>query len=222
MTRGDVLSLAVSGLRGTGRTSLYQQLELVLPKDEFLRGCEFAFLGNPFGHLPHPLQWDGNHKRFGLSRLFECWSMLNDFTNDRWLPALRAGKIPVMDSCGLDAVLYATAGIGCRNEDDEVMSWHRELVQKRLVKQGVNPPFYLMTRADQDTVISFLVKLMPDLARADARTFIDKERHIISEYFKEDGGQHQPHYLESAMSQRDMVTDSVAFIRRRVQMRLAA
>ncbi len=212
----NVLSIAVSGLRFTGRTPLYQKLELVLPKDPYLRECEFAFLGNPFGHLPHPILWDGNHMEFGLSRLFECWGMLNEFTEKKWIPALRAGKIPVMDSCGLDAVLYATACHGCISNDTEVMHWHHRFVDGRLKEQGVSPPVYLITRGDTGKVTRVLMQSVPELSEAEVSAFIEKELVIIREYFRPGGGQHTPHYLKATESLDVMVNESIQFIRRRV------
>ncbi len=226
MTRdGQVLSFAVSGLRGTGRTLLYRELESVLPKEPTLRECEFAFLGNPFGHLPHPLIWvqEGNHKKHGLSRLFECWGMLNDFTEDKWLPALRAGKVPIMDGCGLDAVLYATACIGCVNDDEKVIDWHRAWVQDRLVKQGVQPPHYIITRAEPKQIVNHIARhVNTRLHRNDIRRFVEKERSIIADYFKDGGGQHVPHQLPVCTSEKDMAFNAVASIRRLTHMRVAA
>ncbi len=226
MANGHVLSLAISGLRFSGRTELYQQLELVLPKDESLRGCEFAFLGNPFGHLRHPLQWvREGHKKHGLSRLFDCWGMLNEFTEERWAPALKQGKIPVMDGCGLDAVLYAAACIECTHDHAKVMDWHHELVQDRIVKQGVAPPRYLITRSDPTTLLRGLrEKEILDTGVDDKAvlTFIDKERHTIDDYFREGTGQQTPHYLPSGMSVDTMVTEAVMFMRRITRMRIAA
>lgn len=215
MRNGHALSLAVSGLRFTGRTPLYEKLELVLPKDELFRECDFAFLGNPFGHLPHPILWDGNHMEFGLSRLFQCWGMLNEFTEKKWIPALKAGKIPVMDSCGLDAVLYATACHGCTSNDTEVLHWHKRFVAERLKEQGVSPPFYLITRADTKHVILNLKKSVPKLKDAVAREFVEKELRIIREYFKAGGGQHEPHYLSSSLTADQRLKEALAFIRRR-------
>ena len=219
--QGNVLSIAVSGLRGTGRTSLYQQLKLVLPKDYSLRECDFAFLGNPFDHLKHPILW-AQHKKHGVSRLHECWGMLTDFTEDEWLPALQAGKIPVMDGCGLDALLYATACIGCKNDDAKVMEYHREWVQDRIVKQGISPPVYLITRADPKGIVRYLTRTVPSFTTDDARAFIEKERTMIAKYFEDGSGQHSPHYLEPTLSTGAMVAESVAYIRRRIPIKAVA
>ncbi len=226
MANGHVLSLAISGLRFSGRTELYQQLELVLPKDESLRECEFAFLGNPFGHLRHPLQWvREGHKKHGLSRLFECWGMLNEFTEELWMPALKTGKIPVMDGCGLDAVLYATACIECPMDHAKVMDWHHELVHDRIVKQGVSPPRYLITRADPQRLLRGLrEKEIVDAGVNDHTIlgFIDKERTTIVDYFRPGSGQQTPYYLPALMSTETMVTEAVMHIRRAVRTRVAA
>ena len=209
----NVLSIGVSGLRFTGRTPLYQKLELVLPTVDDLRECDFAFLGNPFGKLPHPILWDGNHLEFGLSRLFQCWGMLNEFTEKKWIPALKAGKIPVMDSCGLDAVLYATACHGCIVNDMEVMHWHERFVGERLKEQGVSPPIYLITRGDIKHVIRNLVRSVPDLTESAARQFVEKELAIIQHYFRPGGGQHAPHYLKPTLSAEAMLEESISHIR---------
>jgi hypothetical protein len=213
---GHVLSLAVSGLRGTGRTSLYKKLELVLPTDESFRGYDFAFLGNPFGHLPHPILWDGNHMEFGLSRLFQCWGMLNEFTEKKWIPAIKAGQIAVMDSCGLDAVLYATACVDCTCDDAEVLSWHKRFVAERLNKQGVSPPQYLITRGDIKQVVRFIRRQVPKLSGTDVRAFVEKELQIIRGYFNTGSGQHTPHYLTPTLSGDEQLREALDIIRRRI------
>lgn len=215
MTHGDALSFAISGLRGTGRTPLYRTLEIMLPKIEHLREYDFEFIGNPFERLPHPLLWESTHKRHGLSRLFECWGMLNDFAVDRWLPAVKAGKIPIMDSCGLDAVLYATACIGCNCEDNAVLGWHHTLVRDRLVLQGLQPPYYLLTSAPEDVIVEYLVKqINHGLTREQAKLFIEKELVMIHDYFFGDGsGQKKPfEFGPDSGSPDDMTKKAISFI----------
>ncbi len=223
MADGQVLSLAVSGLRFSGRTELYQQLELVLPKRS-LRGCDFVFLGNPFGHLRHPLQWvrDG-HKKYGVARLLECWAMLDEFTEDKWLPAVREKKIPIMDGCGLDAVLYATACLGC-SRDDQVLEWHYRLVDGRLRGQGIAPPRYIVTASDYDSLLPRLraEKIIdPTVDDTIVRHFIEKERATIDGYFTHQS-QFKPYTLPSGISSAERLERAIAFIDATVSVAKAA
>lgn len=212
---GDALSpigIAISGFRYTGRTELFKKLKLVLPNR--FRGCEFEFLENPFSRLPHPLMWDGDDRQYSLSRTLGCWADFEELIKSKWSQAVRDNKIPVMDGCGLDVVLYALARAQCEKDEEEVLKLHHLLVDWRIKDQGLDAPYYIITRAETNVLATYLAKKFEDkgVLLQDAKAFIERETGVVKKYFAIGSGQKTPHYLDPRATQEEMLESSIFYI----------
>ncbi len=201
----DVLFLAISGMRGTGRTKLFKQLEHLLPG--VFGDQTFAFFEDEklFGKLPHPLLWAEKERKSGpVGRLFHLWGMLEDFNTNDLLPALNSCDIVIVDGYGLNALLYATAyAEGCREEDQAASLMHHHIVRGRVIAQNIPPPEYFITLAECEAQTRYLRNTIPQLSMGECREFILKEERIIRDYFKPETGQRGV-FLDAAWSINDM------------------
>lgn len=216
---GNALFFSVSGVRGSGRTTLYEKLKTVLPKELALPQCDFAFLGNPFGALPHPLLWSPDPQRGPVERLFACWVSLERFTNTKLKPALDAGKIVFTDGFGLDAALHAAAASETVQGDRDVLKWHLEiLVPGRIKTQNITPPKYVITNASRADAEVDLRKSVPTLCPYAVHQFVERERFIIKSYFAPGTGQQAPQYLSAETSLEERVLSVTAMVREHLQL----
>lgn len=187
-----VRSIAISGLRGIGRTRLYKQCESDLRKR--LPHLTFAFLGNPLGELPIPLLAGLDHQLHPTTVLLDCWKHLNQFCIDRLRPALVAGEIAVMDGFGVNALLHATACNDRGTEaEEETIRFHHQLVAARVGAQKIDPPQYYIATASPATAEECLLHTTPparNLTVAARRAFIAHELRIIEDYFRPGNNQY--------------------------------
>lgn len=206
---------AVSGMRGTGRTKLFKQLKSLLP--DVFQDQTFAFFDDPFGELPHPLLWAReDHDLDPVTRLFDCWKHLNEFNMKLLRPALETYDVVVTDGYGLNALLYATAYDGDNHQSDEdAIEMHHHIVAGRVIKQGIQPPEYLITRGDCDTLTSYLQRTVPDLSVEQCHAFIKKEEAIIDAYFQPDTGQ-KGQQLDASMSHDEMCDIALTMVSSRI------
>lgn len=212
---GNVLppiGIAISGFRYTGRTELFKKLKLVLPNA--FRGCDFEFLENPFSRLPHPLMWDGDDRKYSLSRTLGCWADFEELIKSQWFQAVRDNKIPVMDGCGLDVVLYALARARCEKDEEEVLKLHHLLVDWRIKAQGLDAPYYIITRAETSVLAAYLAQKVKNkgVSLQAATAFIEREIGVVKKYFAVGNGQKPPHYLDPRATQEQMLQSSISHI----------
>lgn len=180
--------IAISGIRGSGRTRLFKELGSLLPAQ--FGDQTFAFFEDPFDGLPHPLLWDADTaKRDPTTHLFECWAVLNEFNVTRLLTALAMNDVVVVDGYGLNALLYATAGTTCPQLDEATTRVHHAIVDARVLSQGIKPPQYFVTQADPTPMTAYLQGLKPGLTKTQCHAFLTKEACIIDKYFGESTGQ---------------------------------
>ncbi len=218
MSHGPALFFSVSGVRGSGRTTLYKELEAVLPNALSIPRCDFAFLESPLGSLPHPLLWSPDPERGPVERLLDCWVRLERFTKTRLKPALDAGKIILTDGFGLDAALHATAASETAQDDADVLEWHLQiLVPGRIKKQNIAPPKYLITDASHEDAVQDLRVSVPNLCQFAAHSFVTRERFIIKSYFSEGTGQLAPLLLSSSTTLEERVASAVQLFEERLR-----
>ncbi len=203
MSKDKCSFFAVSGMRGSGRTRLFNELKSVLPRK--FGDHKFAFFEDPLGGLPHPLLWASEERRLHpTSRLFKCWAPLNEFNVRQLKPAMADHDFVFVDGYGLNAVLHATAYVGDNLEDDEASAqMHHLIVNVRVIGQGINPPPYFVTMGDRSTLIDYLTKTVSGITPAQCEAFIDKEERIIKKYFEPDTGQ-TGHFFAPNTSTSDM------------------
>ena len=181
------LFIAISGIRGSGRTRVYEELESLLPA-RFGGDQTFAFFKDPFGRLPHPLLWEpAVAAPDPATSLFDCWKVLNEFTVKQLRPALAAHDVVVVDGYGLNALLYATACISCNRMDADASHMHHKIVEGRVLAQGIHPPLYFVTQADPGLMTRYLKGLKSGLTEEQCHAFLNKETRIITEYFNGTG-----------------------------------
>lgn len=221
MSHGQALFFSVSGVRGSGRTTLYKELEAVLPNALSIPRCDFAFLESPLGSLPHPLLWSPDPERGPVERLLDCWVRLERFTKTKLKPALDAGKIVLTDGFGLDAALHATAASETAQDDADVLEWHLQiLVPGRIKKQNIVPPKYLITDASHEDAVQDLKNSVPKLCPYAAYSFILRERFIIKSYFSPGTGQLAPLLLPSTTTLKERVESAVEMMQSHLGMPL--
>ncbi len=145
--------ISVSGPRGSGRTTLYQELEPLFA--ERFPQHTFAFLGNPFGGtIPHPLlQNRGEWHLRPYPAIYKGWAALAKFCEDLLCPALADGKVVVTDGFGLDVYLNAMAS--CLNDMERVRTakLHHDNVRSLMEAGIVIPPHYIIPSAPQPEAI---------------------------------------------------------------------
>src|SRR3989344_4664501 len=213
MPTGHALCFSVSGQRLTLRTKLYAQLKTLLP--EHFPGLRFEFLGNPFNRLPFPLLESPEDNEPATTKLFDCWTKLDRFCHRRLRPLLLTNSVIITHGFGLDALLYATACVGCDAENDEAVRLHKGLVRLRLLEQDVEPPEYFITRANVRTLDARMLEAMPELgnmSQAARLRFIRYEETVIEKYFEPANKQKKPHFIEADQSVEDMVQQVVSII----------
>jgi thymidylate kinase len=180
---------AVSGLRSTGRTTVYNHLKQSLP--EIFPGREFAFLGNPFGRLHFPLTRPKSERQLdATTRLLRCWARLNEFCCKQLKPALEAGQVVVTDGFGLDGLLYSTA-CASEAETEDAVRLHHQLVRGRILPLSIQPPQYFIVRADHDKVDMWMA-CNPEVNKLDSvarQRFIVHQERMIEAYFNPATGQ---------------------------------
>lgn len=205
-----VLFFSVSGLRGTGRTTLYQKLKSTLPGA--FPDIEFAFIGSPLGSLPLPLMWEQpEREKHATTRLFECWSRLNPFSIAKLRPNLKPGRIVISDGFGLDGLLYATAGCDCPKENAEAEDLHHQLVRSRIKTQDLPAPQYLLVQAAHQKVANWMLRSNPDLRESSSQLererFIQHEERAIARYFQPENGQPRPFVLDATVYKMDALRE---------------
>lgn len=178
---------------------------------------KFAFFEDPFGSLPHPLLWAREERELHpTSRLFKCWTPLNEFSVTKLVPAMADHDFVFVDGYGLNAVLYATACVGDNLEDDESSAqMHHLIVKARVIGQGINPPPYFITMGKRSALIDYLTKAVPGITVSQCEAFIDKEERIIRDYFQPGTGQ-TGHFFSPDSS----VVDMRDFVIRQVEERI--
>ena len=212
--KGLALSFAFSGYSKTGKTTLFKESKLVLPSDRVLREYDFAFLENPFRDLPHPLQWEANHRKYAVSRAHDGWGIFNDFIRDEWERALLAGKIPIMDGCGLNLVMYATACRNCTPEEDvQVLDMHSDNVFSLIKRRKLEPPFYMMLKATEAMLLEQVQRHNPEIDPDTAIWFVQKEMRILDAYFEKERGQHDPHWIPPHISLDETMANIINYLR---------
>lgn len=215
---------AISGPRGTRKTTARKKLERLLP--ERFPGYTFAFLGNPFTELPFPLLLkERDRVAHATTRLLWCWTRLNQFSIDHLRPALDAGHVVLTDGFGLDALLFAASCVDCTVESLEAEKFHHQIVMARIKAQNIVPPEYFITQADVETVDAWMVEYQPELEQLDAtarRAFIVRQQETIRRYFLPEYGQRTPHYLDASISVDDMVEGMVEVIGSRLLLKRAS
>lgn len=211
VSENNALFLAISGMRGSGRTRLFKQLKSVLPG--FFGDQTFAFFEDPFGGLPHPLLWAEEERERGpVSRLFQLWGILDDFNVKKLRPALSSHNIVIVDGYGLNALLYATAYVDGNLEDDESASlMHHQIVKGRVIGQSIPPPEYFITVAECESQVKYLKHTVPRIGEDQCREFIRKEERMIRDYFRPETGQYGE-LLGATLSIEEMMSKVVLSI----------
>lgn len=208
-------------MRGSGRTRVFNNCKERFA-ERFPR-VRALFLNDPFKELPHPLLWAaGERDLHPVSRLFKCWSPLNDFNLKYLRPALEEYDLVATDGYGLNAVLYSTACDECEDTDDEVISMHHSIVAARVREQGIEPPEYLVTYAGPHILIPYLKKnVSDDLTDEACLAFIKKEEKIIRDYFDLGSGQKTPILLDASMTTDAMTEMALSIMESRLAERRA-
>lgn len=177
---------SVSGLRSTGRSTLYANLAKHAP--EYFPDQRFAFIGNPFGSLPHPLLAEEMSRTLDpTTRLMQLWSVMNQFMVEKLLPALADDAIAISDGFELDAFLYAISGVYGK-EFERVASLHHGLIDLRLREQSIRSPQYLLVHASDACVMNWATTSSELLAQTNPvmlRKHVAHERLAIQHYFGE-------------------------------------
>lgn len=185
-----VLFFSVSGLRSTGRSTLYENLKKELP--DALPDHDFAFIGNPFGALPHPLFMEERDRQLHpTTRLLKLWVVMNQFCVEHLVPAIDEGKVIVSDGFGLDAFLYAISGVE-GEAFEQVARLHHSLVDVLLRERKLKPPHYLLVHASEQCVMNWATgssELMASVNRLRLKKHIQHEEMAIRHYFQP--GHHQ-------------------------------
>ncbi len=179
------LFFAVSGQTCSGRLSLYNGLRHELPRR--FPNTEFEFIGKPFGEdLQHPLLWSSaERKRFPTAKLLDRWGDLEQFNKHKGLEQLlKADKVVVSYGFGLDAMMYAAACATCTDQNDEAFRMHDLLVKDRLSLNGITPPTYLITQADDTTTVDRMLQKHPlsNIRREVLTEFVRYEEGVIDRY----------------------------------------
>ncbi len=221
------LFFCVTGLRGTRRTSVFNELKSQLPG--LYPGLKYAFFEDPFEKLVHPLLWQRD--KDPVSRLFSAWALMNERTCEitRAINAATPPDVIVIDGFGANAVLYATARVPSRCKfkdaeldrlDDQALTMHHSIVEARVRGQGVKPPEYIITCADEPVVTAYLKETLPDLASQlsdpEWNAFIQHEKHMLDRYFAPGSGQTCIGKLDAAMSLQAMVDEAMLLIHTRI------
>ncbi len=200
LTSQTQLTFSVTGYRGTGRSTLYNELRVNAPKR--FPGVPFAFLGNPFADLPNPLLWSkAELEKPATTRLLECWARLDQVRSQALQPALKEGRIVITDGFGLDAFIYATSCVNCDADNDEAEQLHHALVDVRLKQWKIRPPEYLLVHADADLMDEAMCRAAPSVRRiheAERLKLITHQERMIERYFDPTHGQNPPLYLTLA------------------------
>lgn len=221
MLEQKALFIAISGMRGSGRTKLFKQLGPLLP--DVFGNQTFAFFEDPFGGLPHPLLWATEEcGRDPVSRLFSLWSVLNEFNIKHLRPALASNDVVLVDGYGLNALLYSTACAGGSREDDEnAIQMHHEIVRARVIKQGIPPPEYFITLGGHNSLVDYLQENVPGIDIAECYAFIRKEERVIRDYFRPETGQ-RGQIFDHSLSIDDMAEDVILAIRQHLDQKRQA
>lgn len=182
---------SVSGPRGSGRTSLYQELEPLFAEN--FPGHTFAFLGNPFGGtIPHPLLLNrGEWHLRPYPAVFKGWFRLAEFCEKKLCPALAAGHSVVTDGFGLDIYLNAMASCLSAEERKQTAKLHHSIVRTLMDAGIITPPHYIIPSAPEPGAVCAHLKRddLPNVVE-----FVRNESETLQQYF--DGtGQRDPLYL---------------------------
>lgn len=191
-----VLFFSVSGPRCTGRTTLYQNLEKRAP--ETFPKERFAFIGNPFESLPHPLTWQAGEQALDpTTRLLRHWTELNEFCCKKLVPALEQATVIISDGFGLDALLYAIAGVD-EHGYEATTRLHHQLVAARLKAQDIRPPVYLLVEATDDCIANWVEgSELGRFSMEAVRSYVQNEQRAIDSYFDPQHGQNPPTRLQA-------------------------
>jgi hypothetical protein len=219
------LYFSVSGI-GTARAAdLYRQLQTNLGSK--FPEHRFTFLDSPFRGLPHPLTWMiSEREKHAVTRLMDCWALLNEHVDKQLRPALARGDIVIAHRFGLDAFLYATALSERGDENNEAALMHQDIVQSRIIRQGIRPPVYLIPKViDLNLIKSGWVEQSPALRRVscdDLRAYVEYEWKMLERYFDPNHGQNPPLYIDASSTSKQMCDRAIALIAEAVLINVSA
>jgi hypothetical protein len=137
------------------------------------------------------------------------------------LQSLERPDVMLIDGFGANAVLYATACVrDCMRADDEVFSIHQDLVDARILRQGILPPLYIDCKTQPDLLRWQLRKESPEIGMSFTNEELDDffryEDSILRRYFKEGSGQTLIGTLDASLDSDEMTEVAVRIIASRI------
>lgn len=175
-----------------------------------------VFLDSPFTNtkikFSHPLEElnDFESSLSVVSRLLQCWVLLNSFNEKVLVPVLAQGKVVILLRYGLDAFLYSLLNCEERDIMNAVATAHHALVDLRvkaieIPNLGVKmeAPYYLIPWGTSETITSETISTVRILRGRDigqVRNLVSREQGLINNYCREENGQRPAWYLDGATS----------------------
>lgn len=223
MRNGHALFLPISGLLGRAVSDLYSLCKANLQAE--FPGLKVACVGTPFPKTPHPLLADPKHRaRFPEEQVLRSWSRMIGFGIHTLLPALRNADIVISRRLGLDIILFAAASEAWEYNRVRALKIHHGMVRNVLVGEfGIRiPDAYIIPQAANGACARILLETFPELGELPTETlenFLNRQRKVIADdYFNDSTGQNRPFFVDAAKPPNEMFEDTVAFIRRQIEL----
>lgn len=139
--------IAIVGAYGAGKSKLREDLENILPPDKYVflsdsrgRDKEVLLINQKIIELTRAR---AHENMIPVAQLMFFWARLSDIIERYIVPALKQGKVVVIDGFGgtiLAHVLYQARSI---EEREHLIQFHKLMIQNLVVGLGVPPPKYL-------------------------------------------------------------------------------
>lgn len=215
-----LVSIAVTGKRGAGRTLVVQAackiFERLLRK--LFPDWTFVYLGSPLGDLPLPNIDPNAPTQFARVLLMEHWAKLYRFVIEVYLPILarvRNGEkiIVLFDGFGWDGLINALAHTKDPRIRKLIKTLHHWLVEQLFLHEEIPPPLYFVLTAADDQIISWMAQKfngnMQEMIEEDLADFIRLQDEEAWEYFFAPGSHQKAEYLDAGKYSMEQLAQQI-------------
>jgi len=155
---------ALVGSKGAGKSTLFDQLKKIAPRDTCVFLCDSSGAGDNAPHIPFTTRVTeitkaGIHEAATpLSQLLLFWARLVNVIEHDVVPNLKAGKTVFMDGFGGTILANARCHARSETEREQLTDLHKSMITHCVIKLGVPPPAYLWLSPSPEVAYARLLK----------------------------------------------------------------
>lgn len=218
MRTGNALSYSISGIAALRTKPVARRVAKMLPG--LLPDLKVAFVGNPFNdpkrrQFPYPLLCESEERKWhATTRILDVWRRLNQFAVDVYIEELRNNDVVFTELFGCDGAAYSVIPCDDELEVQDALDLHFDLVDRRVKKEGIKPPYYVTLVTEPNKVPDIVWAASPKLRhlqRSEIILYAERELQLHGKYFANGHGQ-RAHPIEATRSIDHISREAAQFI----------